>query len=185
MSIRAIGQGIVVGLLCLFTIACGVSATSANGGQPIPTATASSASASTPTAVAATATPNPGAFDATGTPAIAINCGQIFQQADGTIAPPAPNYQGETQCFTSAFQGCQPAFLEFIAHSAAAVNDYTLEALLVKSACQVYVNQLTTASNGSNTHSSYYCTSVTQNGAKAVFTGCDKHYTSGTISVPA
>ncbi len=178
---RLVRLGMLIGALCLLVVGCGVtSGAQGTTGAPIATATASPGG----TSATPTATVPPGSAS-TATPATAIQCGQVFQSPDGSVAPPAPRYEGLTRCFTDAFKGCQPAFLEFVARGNDRTRDVTLLILTVKGTCQIYVGDRTHLTNGTDDNHFYYCTRAAQNGAKAVLTGCDTHFTNGTFSIPA
>jgi hypothetical protein len=175
---RVLRSVLLMGALCLCLAACG---------KTYPgTQTAAPGASATPTSAASTSTPAPTATLAPGiTPTLAqgIQCGTITQNPDGSVAN--ANYPDITKCLTGSFGPCQPAFLEFIQRSADAMRDYTFTVLRKDNICQVYVNDHVQPNTGSETRHFYYCTKATQNGAKAVLTGCDTHYTNGTISIPA
>jgi hypothetical protein len=179
--LRVVRDGLAVAIVCLMLGACG-NATPAGGTAPKVTATtAATATATTVAPPAATNTPGSGG---TGTAPLAINCGQVFQNPDHSVAPPAPNYGNITRCFTGAFTGCQPGFLEYIGRGSDSTSDLTLTIVKVKGACQVYVNDHEQSIKGAENRYFYYCATVAQQGDKAVLTGCDTHYTNGTISIP-
>jgi hypothetical protein len=180
--LQRVRDGLWIAIVCLALGACGAS-TPAGGTAPKTTATTAATATVGATAAPPTATNTPGT-GGTGTAPLAINCGQIFQNPDHSVAPPAPNYGGITRCFTGAFTGCQPSFLEYIGRGSDSTSDLTLTIVKVKGVCQIYVNDHEQSIKGTENRYFYYCTTVTQLGDKAVLTKCDTHYTNGTISIP-
>ncbi|MBA3826955.1 MAG: hypothetical protein H0X24_24060 [Ktedonobacterales bacterium] len=122
---------------------------------------------------------------ATATATTGIQCGTITQNTDGSVSPPAPGYATITGCLTGTFSTCQSAFMEFTTRGSDSLRDYTFTVLRIKGVCQIYVNDHIQPVKGSETRNFYYCSHATQNGSKAILTGCDSHFTNGTIAIPA
>jgi hypothetical protein len=181
--LRLLRHGLILGMFSMLLSACAATPTGTQTAAPGASATPATASP-TVTGATSTATTSPGP-GATATIPTSGLCGTVTQSQNGAVSPPAPGYATITNCLTNTFSACQPSFTTFILQGSNQTRDFTFTVLRKDGICQVYVNDHVQPTNGSETRNFYYCTKAAQSGPKAILSGCDTHFSNGTISIPA